>query len=61
MRDEIIKALANGPLKTFALRRVLGIPAGEAARALSAELAKMRRAGIVDLVGERTWGLTPNS
>ena len=57
MRDEIIKALANGPLKTFALRRVLGISAGEAARTLSAEMARMRRAGLVDLVADRTWGI----
>lgn len=57
MRDQILAALAGSPLKTFALRRALGISAGEAARKLSAELAKMKRAGLVDLVDDRTWGL----
>lgn len=57
MRDQVLEALANGPLKTFALRRLVGISAGEPARALSAELARMRRAGLIDLVADRTWSL----
>lgn len=58
MRDQVLALLAGGPMKTLAIRKALGITAGEAARELSAELQKLRRAGLVDLVAEKTWGLT---
>lgn len=60
MRAEILALLDGGPMMTLALRKAMGIPAGQAARALSTELAKMKRAGLITLVADRTWALYPH-
>jgi hypothetical protein len=57
---EIENLLAAGPMTTLAMRKAFGIPAGDAARALSGELARMKRAGRVGLVADRTWSLIPH-